>query len=107
MPDLTDEDEPHLGEYPGGLALLAQGIVAARDMAAAEARLREVIEGASADTVAVVARIASAGEQPETQLAVDLIAAEATIARVRAEVDRWPPDCWSGLRGIRAALDGA
>lgn len=63
-------------------------------------------------SLAVLVRIAAAGEQPETQLATDLIAAEAAIARVRelhvpdaAEV--WCDGCGLGwpCPTIRA-LDG-
>jgi hypothetical protein len=78
------------------------------------------------EALAVTARIVAAGEQPTTQLAVELVRAEAALARVRAVLEHWgvpagpevgfaedfaesihESGAWRLARDLRAALDGS
>lgn len=97
MPDPTDwrTDAPHevptgirAGDYLNGRPwplspLIHSALAAGAEMDEANRRLQAVIQGASVEALAVTARIMAAGEQPATTLALDLVRAEAAIARVR------------------------
>jgi hypothetical protein len=108
------------------IALLADAARAAAAHELAMSRVQEVIRGASTEALAVTARIVAAGEQPTTQLAVELVRAEAALARVRAVLEHWgvpagpevgfaedfaesihESGAWRLARDLRAALDGS